>query len=276
MSTFKIATYNIEFSRKADLIVQNLLQLKKDGVEIFCLQEVLRIPNVEFIIDKILKRLGNNWKAEYFLGEETDSRGHGVAIIWNTKMFHLESLERILFPPTIPKRHDAVLVKIAILIYAYPQLQRKALSLLFTYKGKPIRITTMHLELIGGFKNRLKQAEFILSKLQKNPVTNEIVCGDFNSFETWNTGRERRELQKLFASYSFVDATDSIPWTSDPYNIEYKGVFIHFVKIAKKSRINLKRKIDYIFSKGLTIGKADRIDVSGSDHFPIVAEFSLK
>src|SRR5216683_8131689 len=95
---FTVATYNIQFAVNTEKILDNIEQMGKDGVDIFCLQEIINIPNEEFIIDKILKRLGNNWKASYHVGKEISKLSIGTAILWNFDKFNFKHEEKILLP----------------------------------------------------------------------------------------------------------------------------------------------------------------------------------
>src|SRR5437868_8325767 len=94
----KIVTYNIQFSLQRENIIKNINLLSKEGVLVFCLQEVVRLPNQEFIVDLILKKLGPEWDAIYHLGEEVSRSGMGNCIIWNKKNLNFKEVKNITLP----------------------------------------------------------------------------------------------------------------------------------------------------------------------------------
>src|SRR6266567_4797870 len=207
-SELTIATYNILFANNAEKIIANIATMAKDGITIFCLQELINIPNKAFIVDRILEKLGKNWQAAYHVGSEFSKVSIGTGIFWDTTVLKFEKSEKILLPK-IKKfdLHEKLYYKV-IGVPAIP-LQRKAISGYFTLGKKTFRITCLHLDNVGGPLHRRKQLSYLVSLLKTKKVDQEIICGDFNSFDLLKTGYEKKLIHRLFGK-DFIDASRDI------------------------------------------------------------------
>ncbi len=271
---FTIATYNILFGINQPTIIENIAHMAEDGVSLFCLQEIINVPNEEFIIDKILKRLGTHWQASYHVGEEMSKLSIGTAILWNTKTFNIKHEEKILLPKLDKfDLHEKLYYKV-IGVPGVP-LQRKALSCYFTVNQTDIRVTCVHVDNVGGPKHRIKQVDYLLSKLksQDTPM-HEIICGDFNTFDLLKTGYEKKLLQNKFGR-DFIDASQNIGWTSDIHNIDFKTSIKIFRWFIKTFNVHVKRRLDYIWVKNFSVEECKKLIISGSDHYPIIAKLKF-
>jgi len=269
-----VVTYNIQFGINSEKIIANIETLAKDGANIICLQEIINIHNEIFIIEKILKRLGSKWKASYHVGKEISKLSIGTAIFWNSEILTFKHEEKILLPK-IKKFdfHEKFFYKIvgekAI------TLQRKALSCYFGINQTELRVTCVHIDNIGGPSHRMKQIIYLITKLKemKNPQS-EIICGDFNTFDLLKTNYERKQLQKNFGK-DFVDASKKIDWTSDIYMADYPNSNKLIPWLIKTFNIHIRRRLDYIWVKNMKVISCKKRELSGSDHFPVVAELEL-
>ncbi|SRR6266568_9329555 len=271
---FTIATYNILFGINQPAIIKNIVQMAEDGVSLFCLQEIINVPNEEFIIDKILKRLGTNWKASYHVGREMSKLSIGTAILWNTKIFNFKRQEKILLPKLDKfDLHEKLYYKV-IGVPGVP-LQRKVLSCYFTVNQTDIRITCVHVDNVGGPSHRMKQIAYLLSNLnsQETPK-HEIICGDFNTFDLLKSGYEKKLLQNKFGK-DFIDASNNIGWTSDIRNIDFKTSIKIFQWFIKTFNVHVRRRLDYIWVKNFSVEKCKKLLISGSDHYPIIAKLKF-
>ncbi|MBI3887894.1 hypothetical protein HY310_02395 [Candidatus Microgenomates bacterium] len=88
------------------------------------------------------------------------------------------------------------------------------------------------------------------------------------------TGVEKKELQLSFGN-AFVDAANSIPWTADLHRMDIPKKFPLFVQLIKGLNIHLRRKIDYMWVRKFRVISCRSLDVSGSDHLPVVAELVI-
>ncbi len=269
-----VATYNIQFGINSEKIINNIKKLAEEGVNIFCLQEIINIHNEVFIIEKILKRLGNKWKASYHVGEEISKLSIGTAILWNSEILTLKNEEKLLLPK-IKKFdfHEKLFYKVvgeeAI------TLQRKALSCYFTIDQQTnLRVTSIHIDNIGGPLHRMKQITYLITKLNgmKTPQS-EIICGDFNTFDLLKTGYEKKLLQKKIGK-NFVDASKKIDWTSDIYMADYLNSKL-VPWFVKTFNVHIRRRLDYIWVRNVKVIFCKKRELHGSDHFPIVAELEL-
>lgn len=273
ISTFKLVTYNIEFSKREELIIQNLIKMKNSGVNIFCLQEVCYYTNKEFFIDKVLKTLGNNWQAEYFIGAESNYQlNHGVAIIWDEKIFKLHAVEKIELPKIKSFSLHEIFIEMLGGFLGKP-MQRKAITVTFLQDKNKIRISTLHLDLMGGPNHRSKQIKSFLEYLNNKPlVSGEIICGDFNIFDALNSGKEYLSMLSIFRKYTYSEASSNVSWTLDILNTDFSKYIIY---VLKKLNIQILKKLDYIWIKDLKVIRAERLEISGSDHFPLIATISI-
>src|SRR5882672_2325158 len=162
-----VATYNIQFGINAEQISKSIETLVTKGAQIICLQELINTPREGFIVDNILKRLGKNWQAAYHVGKEQSRLSIGTGILWNTHAVSLNHIEKILLPKL--KRfdlHEHVYYR----LIGVPSevLQRKAITCYFTFEGKELRVTSVHLDNVGGPIHRVKQFSYIMSELNKD------------------------------------------------------------------------------------------------------------
>ena len=151
-----------------------------------------------------------NGAGKVHLGSENSRVSIGTCIIWNTRLLQLHHKEKILLPPIKKlELHEYIFDKLigGLVI----PLQRRVITCYFTYQGVPLRVTSVHADNIGGLTHRIKQIVFLKSRLDREKVKYEIVCGDFNTFDLLKTGKEKKALQKIFGE-EFLDASEKIDW----------------------------------------------------------------
>ncbi len=272
---FSVATYNIELSKRPEKLVNNIKTIADRGATAICLQELLKRD--KFIIDMIVSKLGNNWEYEYFIGEEQDYFAHGCAILWNNSVLNITNTYRILLPKMNKLiATDMLLERIA--GFKGLPMQRRCISSTFSFNNKEIRITSLHLDSMGGSKQRIKQLSYLLEYLKNSiDVDYEIIAGDFNSFEF----HEYKRLQDIFSKYGFSDSTKSIDYSIDVNNIDFSDngnnskMYKLAADIIKKAvmlmNIHYRKKLDYIWIKGLFPINSERSNLLGSDHYPLIS-----
>ena len=270
-----IATYNIQFAFNREEIIENIVKMAKEEVVLFCLQEIVNDEEYdEFIIDAILNHLGNGWQAEYYVGNEKDKGSIGTAILWKKKLFFLKKTSKILLPKV---KHFAPHEKFYYKVVGVPAevLQRRSLSCIFSYQEKEIRVTSVHIDNIGGPKHRMKQLNSLIAHLARfTTPLREIICGDFNTFDLLKTGYEKKTLQKKLID--FDDASKHIDWTSDIYNINFSTSIKFFPWFIKTFNVHIRRRLDYIWVKHLKVLTIKKLPLSGSDHYPIIAKLKFE
>lgn len=276
MNTLKVVSYNTEFSRQVQSLLANLISMRDAGVDVFCLQEVCRYKDKRFFIDLLLEKFGKDWKAEFNLSNESEYLlNHGVAIVWNNEKLKLQNIEKVF----LPKDNSLPPLELFISLiggFSNRPVPRKALIATFQLGNEKVRITSIHLDFTGGLKKRMRQMKYFLNHLQsKEDTKSEIVCGDLNTFDTFNTGREHEEMLRLFKKYSFVDASSKVKWSIDLMNAGFGKGVLSAKRILSTINLHIYKKLDYIWSKNLKVLHSKRIDVPGSDHFPVMAEFEI-
>lgn len=271
-NTIKVATYNILFSLSPEKIVGNISLMKKKGIIVFCLQEVVRVPEKTFIGDLILKKLGPEWKMIIHIGDETGNFGLGTAIIWNNTALKLKKSEKI----NLPK-----IKKIAFHEWLFSKIiggkgvpfERRSIIASFVFGGKKIMVANLHLDNVGGAKHRNKQLLFLLSKMSNTGHENQILCGDFNTFDLLKTGREKKMLTSSLNP--FKDVSDNIDWTADIHNTDTGKTPPLIKALIKYSNFHIRRKLDYVWAKNLKVIDCRKLNLEGSDHLPVVATLSI-
>jgi len=268
---FKIVTYNIQFSLNQQSISDNILELAQSGVDIFCLQEVARQKNQPFILKQILAKLGGDWKEIHNVGTEVGNPSLGNCIIWNNTKFNLKNQQK--FTLRQAKKfalHEWLLAKL-IGGSTQPYLRRSIIGN-FKFENQEFSITNLHLDHIGGVKHRAKQLkEALINKELFEAAKYVVVCGDFNNFDVLKNGKQNRVMKKIFGP-SFEHVTANLKWTADLYHIDMPELSKIYRFVTKKFKIHIRKRLDSIWIKGLRSTSCQKIDLMGSDHFPILAE----
>jgi endonuclease/exonuclease/phosphatase family metal-dependent hydrolase len=269
----KIVSYNILFSKNTDKIIQTILEFADKGATAFCLQEVVLIDDKAFIIDILLGKLGHNWKAIYNVGRGDVYQNHGTCILWNTRILQYRSHKAYFLPKLQALAlHENIFTLLA--GHRPKPMLRRSISGVFRYKNRDIKITSLHLDHVGGLMHRNKQLRYLMHQKNEEKVKYEIYCGDFNSFDLLRTGAEKKLLIESFGP-DFEEASDKIKWTADLYNTESLGRQTIFLKLIKIFHLHLRRKLDYIWVKNFKVLKTHAINVKGSDHLPIIATLKI-
>lgn len=265
-----IATYNIELGINEEKIIENIATMAKNGVAVFCLQEIVNHPDRTLIIDTILKNLGDDWLAASHLEDKTRKENIGSCILWNKKLLQFEKQQKLDLPKAKSLGlHEIVFAKLA--AGATFPLQRRAITCTFLFANKKIQITSIHIDHINGTNHRIQQIKYFLANSPKNDY--EIICGDFNTFDLLQTGKEKSLLQKTLGP-EFVDASKKTGPTADLYDMHLSTGRM-FKTLIKLFHIHIARKLDYIWVKNLQILDCDKQKMSGSDHLPIIARLSF-
>jgi endonuclease/exonuclease/phosphatase family metal-dependent hydrolase len=274
MTRIKIASYNIQLSKNVRQITENIVHMAKDGVAVFCLQEILEYKNQQFIGDHLRKALGPSWEIEYYKGEIGLPDGLQTGILWNSKVLTCKKV--LKFPVFKIDKFAPHEWLYSVLTGSFRKpILRKVVSVVLIFKNINIRITSLHTDHVGGPKHRAKQLAYIFDKINKEQKLKfEIVCGDFNTFDFLNTGQERKAISKILGA-DFIDASEAIAWTADLYNMDMPKAPGITKWLIKSTHLHIRRKLDYIWVKNLKIIECRRLDLSGSDHYPIIATLAL-
>lgn len=270
-----IATYNIQFSQHPKEIEKNILTMVSMGTSVFCLQEVVFDSDKTFIIGVLLKKLGNNWKAIYNLGNKKSILGMGNCIIWNTKILNLEKEQKEFLPKCKSLKINERIFSLIVAGITAP-FQRRVIIGYFKFNNVIIRISNIHLDHNGGLENRKKQLLYLINILKKNKsINHEIICGDFNSLDLLNNGKEIIMQRKILGDY-FIDVSKDSGWTADLYNIDIINSGMKLIKLLiKYLHLHIRRKLDYIWVKNITSFGCKKLILKGSDHNPLIAYLDI-
>ncbi|MFZ1721949.1 MAG: hypothetical protein WAU07_05595 [Microgenomates group bacterium] len=273
-NTLTLATYNIQFSQHPEKILKTLKSLVDSGAAILCLQEVYVQPDRD-IVKQILNTLGKSWDALCHLGKNGDVLSMGNCILWNKEKISLISHSFMNLPESKSLAFHEKIFSLLAGGIAIP-FKRRIILANFIINNNKFCIANVHLDHNGGTKNRLIQLAFIKNSLEKFSISNkEILCGDFNCFDLSKNGKEDASYKEILGQ-DYIEATKHIDWTGDLYDIDTTMGNILFGKLIRFLNIHVKRKIDYIWLKNIALSKCDKLNVSGSDHKPIVADLVIQ
>ena len=235
---FSILTYNILFNRARPTILE---LTKRYSPDVVCLQE----SEVKDEETEELEEIG------YQLAGFSNSfikfgRIFGLATYFKKNTLAFSSSTNFNLPRSF---YETIL-----LVLRGNNNPRSVLRTDFTIREKNLKISiyNIHLTLIGSNGSRLKQLKETLSDLRSDLKSSIIITGDFN----YSYGRKK--FEKLISEYGLQEATNSLFYT-----IEHR--IFGFLRI--------KFKLDYILFKNLKHVETKRIQIRGSDHFPILSVF---
>ena len=191
-----------------------------------------------------------------------------LAIAWNTSKISLVNSKSVLLP--MPKKQTFIW---RFTNYYGLQLQRGALTAVFSVNGKSLRITNVHLACEANMAHRAKQLKYLLEDLNKQNIENEILVGDFNTvgLSTFRRSQEKKVEQALGEAYKNI--FPNIKWTLDTSDFDPRDGYGKFLACMK---IRFRVRLDYIFSKNLKLIVAEEMtNIAGSDHRPLLASFEV-
>lgn len=244
----KIVSYNLHMGLETEAIVKNIKDFAAQGVDVFCLQEFWKWMQPVDLEELFLKTLGPEWQIEYQTPEKP-LHDYGACILWNKSLLEAISFERLPLPKITKAR---LWERLFVRAHGFgPEafvVQRGALVGTFRWKGKILRVTTLHLDWAGGFKQRKTQIEFIRDYLNSHPgVDYEIICGDFNTLGIFNKKKQAKIISNILGS-EFHNVCDTVNITCPPF------------------------QLDHMFVKNLRVNNFKVCKLPGSDHFPILSE----
>lgn len=266
-----LVSYNIQHGVNKEKIISNIDILDKKGTDLFCLQELPKVPNEKFIGDKLKNLLGIEWGGEYFLDKESPYLGLGLGVLWNKSHLKFVHIDKILLPKLKPFNFIERLKT-----RAKVPVQRGALVATFKIDKKKLRVVNLHLDWQGGPKQRKKQLSYIVSYLtKKENVSYEIICGDFNTVgPSIFFKRQQRKINEILGA-DFINVFPDLRCTHHikSFDPEAKYAFLH--KKALRLGVNFHQKLDYVFNRGLLVKEARIFEFGGSDHFPLFVNFAF-
>lgn len=192
----------------------------------------------------------------------------GVATYYNQEKIQFINSKPI---PLISSIYETF--KTALRLFRNKELRRTILKTEFFLKSnkKKLIVYNVHLSAISLNQLRLKQINMIdLNGFsQKGSI---IVAGDFN-FPV-----ERKKLEKIMTKYHLSEATKNLYFTAKylgPRQFRFSLLYRLFAKIMRRFWTD-EVKLDYIFYRGLKHINTKKLNLTFSDHFPIIAEFELE
>lgn len=272
--TIRIATYNLQASNQPRLIVTNIQYMVAEGVDVFCLQEIRHQQKKGHILEMLRTTLSKGWQIKCFYETAIPSKELDLCIIWNSDRLQLEAIEQLVLPQ-VEKLSFIELCQEKLLLANRTIMRRKALIGIFTLRSKKLRISNIHLDWQGGPIHRSKQLQFLLAHLHKKVVSYDIICGDFNTTNWPFPSNEQKQLTQTLGE-TFTDVSKNIPWSADLITVSFYGFVTPIINtIIHILRLHLYQKVDYVWSRNLQSTDTKIVKTKGSDHFPLIATFTL-
>lgn len=149
-----------------------------------------------------------------------------------------------------------------------------------------VRIANVHLDFSGGAEHRNAQLGFLLSEMAAREQEHDrgkewnVLCGDFNTIGQYrlaSTTRSRIKSMQVALAAGFVDATESLKYTSDLFgNVDPADPAAAYLNFGKKMGMRFRQKTDHILVEGpassITAGVVDFDEkklFKISDHLPV-------
>jgi len=256
----RFMTYNILFSKAFNELDNILKETKPD---ILCLQEV-ETSEANF---NRFESLG------YALADYSNSfikfgKIWGVATYYNKK--------NLDFSRSVIINLRRSIYEMVLFILRGGNKPRTVLDTKFKIKSSKVtlQVFNTHFTMFASNGSRIKQLKETLDDIPRTGTSPFILTGDFNYIPY-----ARKKLESLVAEYGLKEATKDISFT---VRYSYDGKYVKYgllQKLAAKfvSRfITDRSKVDYIFYRNIEAISTKRIDVSYSDHYPIISTFEVK
>ncbi len=127
--------------------------------------------------------------------------------------------------------------------------RRSALFTVFNYKNEKFSLINVHLSAAALNSSRRNQINTLINNFNNG---RSIIAGDFNySNILWGEG-----LIKHMNDLNFKLAGESI--------------------ITNKYKGKISQQLDYVFYKDLKLKKIEVVELTYSDHYPVISEFALE
>ena len=235
----KVMTFNIQSTR--DYVNRNFdpilmaRTIKTIGGEIIGLNEVRGEGEDEFFTDQVTT-IANYLGYKYFyFGKAIDIKGKGPYGNAFISKYPIESVETIMIPDPLVKDEDAY-YETRCIIKAKVNVNSELITFIVTH--------------VGLAKSEEENAIKVLHNLIDQENGKLILMGDFNMEPS---------------NHLVLSIKDKLYDTSD---------LIVGDKLTFPS-INSVKKIDYIFTRNISVVKADVERIVASDHFPCSVEIEL-
>lgn len=138
---------------------------------------------------------------------------------------------------------------------------------------KIITFCNTHLFVIGSNNLRIKYLTKTLNEINVKKKKIFFLSGDFNYYPY-----QRKKLEMTMKKYQLKEATKNINQTIKISKNEDIFNYLHLTQKLTSRLFNVflkNLKIDYIFYKGATLLKSERLEVRFSDHYPIISYFKI-
>jgi len=240
-SKLKVLSYNLFNSRAFTELKEIVAKLNPD---IVCVQE--------FYVSQ--ERVGEMEALGYELADYSYSF---------LKFFKIYSVATFYNPKTVKHQDGASidlvrgLYELILSVIRVGGDKRTALNNRFVFKATQqiFRVCTVHLTAMQSTnQTRTQQLKVALNYLSQEPEIPSILIGDFNFMY------HRKKLEKLLLEFGYQEATSNLRFTME-------WILLLFLR--------LRMKPDYVWYRNLTKVACERLPHRLSDHFPILAEFSL-
>lgn len=266
-----IATYNIQTWLNRKNILGNIAEMKKNGVNILCLQEC-KCKGGEKYLKQVFREVLPDWQIVTYIPEEGGDND-GLLCAWDRKFIGIPPNVKSI---TLPAHHKTYFER---RIMQAGNTKRSALIITFDYgQGRSFKIVNTHLDLAGGNKHRGKQLRALKIALEQSPAKCTIICGDLNTIGIAKFRNRSLLKNNLFSD--IIDISAGIHHSHDIFSSidpACKPYIFKCMSLLKNMKMHFYSKLDYILTagEGIQCNEVYAINVTGSDHLPIIAKLTI-
>jgi endonuclease/exonuclease/phosphatase family metal-dependent hydrolase len=254
--TIRLCTWNIQLGLQMETIL-NAVRTAPDfqNIDLLALQEA-SLHSKQTDAETIAAALGGDYASyqvtAHFLGKYAQAN----ALVWNRRRIRITDQATVVLPRVrelkFARAERAILCTL-------PEQQRISIVLDGVMDAELLRIYVAHLDVLGVAHKREQFFHILADARTRQPQTRlTIIAGDLNTFRI----RARPSWSELLSAAhrdGFEDITSEIRWT-------------HQVR-----RMRFRQKLDAIFVRYIAPFQCRSwsLDIPGSDHIPVFAEFTL-
>lgn len=237
---FSLLSYNLRYDRARANLDKILAACHPD---ILCLQEIITQEEDLVKIEKFGYKM-----ADYSSSFIKGAKVLGVATFYNPKVFFFKESKSFDLPRSLYE-----FMRFVVNSNFKKRTVLKTELHIRKNRGK-ISLYNLHLPPFATNNIRDKQIRNTFEDLHLTKKASAVIAGDFN----YPYGRKK--FENMIKKYGLAEATSNIYYTLE-------------TKILKVFSVRLK--LDYVLFKNIRHISTEKIEITHSDHFPILSYFEL-
>lgn len=234
----RIATWNVHLGLRLPEILHELRALPR--LDVLALQEVSEHGGRQDAA-RIAEALGPGYRAWQVRAQHLRGRPQANALVWDSNRIEIGA-RWVLDLPTPSGR----------LLRALPATQRNALVAEGCAGRRSVRITVVHLDVLGIAHKHAQLTHLLDQVAARDPVDLALIAGDLNTYGHAGTMRWSR-LRAMARHRGYEEVSGGIRWTH--------------------SAARVRQKLDAVFAAPPGLAhRAYAAATAASDHRPVIVE----